>query len=89
MLDLLATIIKPDEFLIALVGHIANDGAAKLAASAVKAFALAAIGIAAERQAPGKEERNFTGRRCQRAKSKGKKVGAMTSRRSRSRKGRR
>lgn len=48
MLDLLADLIKPDEFLLALAGHVANEGVAKLTVSAVKAFGLAVLGVAFE-----------------------------------------
>lgn len=48
MLDLLAELLKPDEFLLALAGHVANEGAAKLTVSAVKAVGLAVLGFALE-----------------------------------------
>lgn len=48
MLEALMSTFKPDQFLIALLGHFANEATVKATASALKAIGLAVLGVTIE-----------------------------------------
>lgn len=81
MLDLLADALKLDEFLIALVGHFVNEGAAKVTVTAVKAIGLAALGFAMERRERPEAVSPAGKRPRRRSKRAGRLAGIKRSRR--------
>lgn len=83
MLDLLANALKLDEFLIALIGQFANDGAARLTMNTVKSFGLAVVGLAVERREVLVGSKASGSRRRKRAKRRSPTKGTKRSRRSR------
>lgn len=83
MFDLLADALKLDEFLIALLGHFANEGAAKLTMTAVKAIGLAVVGFAVERREVPAGSKAERGRRRKRVRRRSPVKGTKPSRRGR------
>lgn len=68
MLDLLTSALKLDEFLIALLGHFANEGAAKVTVAAVRAIGVAALGFAFEAREKAQEKQSAAMRTRRRSK---------------------